>query len=125
MSRLFPKPYPEFEGLQIEQHRSAPSCRKLELVWQMNAAVWTLTLSNHKARDPDDPLEEIRRRPAELLLGPDLADKVWCSVKCDCNVCPLRSFIPQDILSEESHLSSGDSSLHYVPFQNDKLKFDD
>jgi len=41
----------------------------------MNAAVWTLTLSNHKARAPDHPLEEIRRQPAELLLGPDLADK--------------------------------------------------
>ena len=76
MSTLFPEPHPEFETLQIELLRSAPSCRKLEMVWQMNAAAGTLALSNLKARDPDDPPEKIRQRLAELLLGPDLAAKV-------------------------------------------------
>jgi hypothetical protein len=35
-----------------------------------------LALSGPRARYPDDPPEKIRRRLAELYLGPDLAVKV-------------------------------------------------
>ena len=77
MTRLFTDTHPEFEALQIELLRSAPSWRKLEMVWQMNAAVRTLALSGLRARYPDDPPEKIRRRLADILLGPDLAAKVY------------------------------------------------
>lgn len=77
MSKLFPDTHPEFEALQIELLRAASPWRKLEMVWQMNDAVRTLALSGLKARYPDDPPEKIRRRLAEILLGPDLAAKVY------------------------------------------------
>jgi hypothetical protein len=39
MYRLFPDTHPKFEKLQIELLRSAEPWRKLEMVWEMNAAV--------------------------------------------------------------------------------------
>jgi hypothetical protein len=80
MSRLFPKPHPEFEALQIELLRAAPPWRNMEIVGQMNAAVRGLAVSDLRVRYPEDPPEEIRWRLAELYLGPEQAAKVYGSL---------------------------------------------
>ncbi|MDX1436257.1 MAG: hypothetical protein R3335_05575 [Anaerolineales bacterium] len=77
MYRLFPDTDPKFEELQVELLQKAQPWRKLEMVWEMNAAVRTMLLSGLRSRHPDDPPEAIQRRLADLLLGPDTAQKVY------------------------------------------------
>ncbi len=81
MSRLFTDTHPKMEALQIELLRRAPPWRKLEMVWQLNAAVQALALSGLKARYPDDPPGKLRRRLADLLLGKELATRVYGSIE--------------------------------------------
>jgi hypothetical protein len=47
------------------------------MVTQLNHMVRTLALSGLKSRYPDDPPEKLRRRLADLILGADLACKVY------------------------------------------------
>jgi hypothetical protein len=77
MSALFPDTRPEAEKVQIELLRQAPVWRKLEMVGQINEAVRTMALSGLKWRYPDEPAELIQRRLADLLLGKELAEKVY------------------------------------------------
>jgi len=77
MSRVFADTHPEMEALQIKLLRQAPPWRKLEMVWQLNAAVQALALSGLKARYPDDSPEKLRRRLTDLLLGKELATRVY------------------------------------------------
>jgi hypothetical protein len=77
MSQLFPDTDPKFEELQIELLRQAPPWRKLEMVWEMNAAVRTMVLIGLRARHPSDSPEMIERRLADLLLGTEMAAKVY------------------------------------------------
>lgn len=77
MSKLFPDTSPEAERVQIELLRRAPPWRKLEMVGQLNEMVRTLALSGLRQRYPDASPEELRRRLADLLLGPELATRVY------------------------------------------------
>ena len=77
MNTLFPDTRPEAERVQIELLRQAPPWRKLHMVGQMNQTVRTLALSGLHQRHPQATLEELRRRLADLLLGPELAARVY------------------------------------------------
>ena len=77
MSALFPDTRPEAEQVLIDLLRQAPTWRKLEMVDQMNQAVRTLALSGLRQRYPRSTPEELRRRLADLLLGPELAARVY------------------------------------------------
>jgi hypothetical protein len=77
MARLFSDTDSKIEELQIDLLRRAPPWRKLEMVWQMNAAVRIMALSGLRARHPEDPPELIQRRLADLLLGSELAARVY------------------------------------------------
>jgi len=68
---------PEAERVQIELLRRAPAWRKLELVGEMNQTVRTLALSGLRRRYPEATSDELRRRLADLLLGPALAARVY------------------------------------------------
>ncbi len=74
---LFSDTRPEAERVLIELLRQAPPHRKLEMVAQMNETVRTLALSGLRQRYPQATPEELRRRLADLLLGPELAEKVY------------------------------------------------
>ena len=69
--------HPDIEAIQIALFRQATTARKLALVGELNQTVKTLALSGLKTRYPDDPPELLRRRLADLLLGPGLACKVF------------------------------------------------
>jgi len=73
---LFPDTSPEAEAVLIELLRQMPPWRKLYLVGQMNQTLRTLALSGLRARHPRATSQELRRRLADLLLGPDLAARV-------------------------------------------------
>jgi hypothetical protein len=77
MSTLFPDTHPEAEALLIRLLRQAPPWRKLEMVEQLNQSVKLLALSGLRQRYPQDDEECLRRRLADLLLGEELAFKVY------------------------------------------------
>jgi len=47
------------------------------MVGQLNQAVRRLALSGLRTRHPEATSQELRRRLADLLLGPDLAAQVY------------------------------------------------
>ncbi len=77
MSVLFPDTSPEAEKVLIDLLRKAPAWRKLEMVGQLNETVRTLALCGLRQRFPDATPEELKRRLADLLLGEELAARVY------------------------------------------------
>jgi hypothetical protein len=57
--------------------RRAPAWRKREMLGQMNEMVRTLAFSGLRQRYPQDTPDELRRRWADLILGPDLAARAY------------------------------------------------
>jgi len=68
---------PEIERLQIERLRQMPAWRKMALVAEMNRTVRALALAGLRQRHPDDSPRQRQRRLADLLLGPELAARVY------------------------------------------------
>lgn len=77
MIQLFSDTRPEAEAVLIELLRTAPAWRKLRMMNQLNASVRTLALSGLRQRHPQASPAELRRRLADLLLGPELANQVY------------------------------------------------
>jgi len=77
MSSLFSDTHPKMEALQIQLWRQASPTRKMEMVAQLNAAVQTLAIAGLRSRFPTANETELRRRLAKLLLGEELANKVY------------------------------------------------
>ena len=69
--------HPDIERLQIERLREMPAWRKLELTAEMGRAVRTLALAGLRQRYPDDTPAQRRRRLADLMLGPEVAARVY------------------------------------------------
>jgi hypothetical protein len=65
------------ERVQIELMRQAPPWRKLYLLGQLNQTVKLMALSGLRQRHPQATEEELRRRLADLLLGVELAARVY------------------------------------------------
>ena len=74
---LFPDTRPEAEAVLIELLRQAPPWRKVHMVAQMNQTVRTLALTGLRRRHPHATSQELRRRLADMLLGPELAAQVY------------------------------------------------
>ena len=68
---------PEVAALQRNLLRQAAPARKLAMLGQMYLTVKTLALSGLRSRYPEDSPEMLRRRLADLLLGPALALLVY------------------------------------------------
>ena len=68
---------PEVEEIYLEMLRKVSPARRLALVGEMNETIKILAMSGLKSRFPDDSPEMLRRRLADLLLGPELARRVY------------------------------------------------
>ena len=77
MTRLFPATSPEAEAVLLEGLRRLPPWRKLEMVGQLNQTMRQLLLIGLRQRYPEASPQELRRRLADLLLGPELAARVY------------------------------------------------
>jgi len=77
MSPLSSDTHPEIEHLQIERLRQMPPWRKMMLMAEMSQTVRTLALAGLRQRYPDDTPTQHRRRLADLMLGPELAARVY------------------------------------------------
>jgi len=77
MSALFPDTHPKMEALQIELWRQASPTRKMQMLAQLNQSARTLALTGLRSQYPQASEEELFRRLAGLLLGEELACKVY------------------------------------------------
>jgi hypothetical protein len=77
MSTLSSDTHPKVEALQIQFWRQASPTRKMQLLAQLNASARTIAMAGLRARYPQAGEAELRRRLAGLLLGEELARKVY------------------------------------------------
>jgi hypothetical protein len=77
MGALYSDTHPKMEALQIELWRQASPTRKMQMLAQLNASARTLALTGLRSRYPHASEAELRRRLADLLLGEELARKVY------------------------------------------------
>ena len=77
MTALYTDTRPEAERVQIELLRRAPAWRKLQMVDQLNQSARTLALCGLRQRYPRATSVELRRRLADLVLGAELAARVY------------------------------------------------
>lgn len=68
---------PEAEVVLVRLWRETPGWRKWELMEQLNRTARELALAGLRRRHPAATPEELRRRLADLLLGPELAAQVY------------------------------------------------
>ena len=77
MSVLSSDTHPKMEALQIEFIRRMPAWKKFAVVDGLNETVKTLAMSGIKQRHPGATPQQIQRMLAELMLGKELAGKVY------------------------------------------------
>lgn len=77
MAALFSDTHPKIEALQIQLWRRASPTRKMNMLAQLNASARMLALAGLRAQYPQASEAELRRRLAGLLLGEELARKVY------------------------------------------------
>lgn len=77
MSKLFPDTHPKMEALQIELLRSASPTRKMQMLTQLNQSARLLAMTGLRSQFPQSSETELRRRLAGLLLGEEIACKVY------------------------------------------------
>jgi len=68
---------PEVEAIQFAFYRSAPVWKKMELASQLNQMARTLALSGLRQRHPAATDAQLQRYLADMLLGPELAARVY------------------------------------------------
>ena len=77
MSALYSDTHPKMERMQIEFIRRMPAWKKFSIVDGLNETVKTLAIAGLKQRNPQAKPEEIHRMLAELMLGQELAKRVY------------------------------------------------
>ena len=68
---------PEAEALQFELCRRMPAWRKIELVDDAIRTSRHLAMMGLQSRHPGEPLTKLRRRLAGLVLGEEIAARVY------------------------------------------------
>lgn len=77
MSALFSDTHPKMEALQIELWRGASPTRKMQMLAQVNQSVRILALAGIRSQYPQAGEIELQRRLAGLLLGEEIACRVY------------------------------------------------
>ena len=77
MSVLYSDTHPKMEALQIQLWRQASPTRKMNMLAQLNASARLLAMAGLRSRFPDANEAELRFKLAGLLLGEELALKVY------------------------------------------------
>jgi hypothetical protein len=77
MTALYSDTHPKIEQMQIELIRRMPPWRKMRMVDGLNEAVKNLAITGIRQRHPNATAEQIHRMLADLMLGEELARKVY------------------------------------------------
>ena len=72
---------PKMEALQVRLLRDAPAWRKMEILAGLNRSARVIVMAGLQQRFPRAGETELRRHLADLLLGQDLARKVYGEVE--------------------------------------------
>jgi len=81
MTALYSDTHPKMEALQIELIRRMPAWKKISIMDGLNETVKTIAISGIKQRHPNAAPAQIQRMLAELMLGAELAQKVYGHAK--------------------------------------------
>ncbi len=68
---------PAVEAVQFKLYREAPAWKKWRAVCSLNATARTLATSGLRRRYPEATPEMLRRLLADIMLGPELAERVY------------------------------------------------
>jgi hypothetical protein len=77
MTALYSDTQPQMEALQIQLWRQADPTDKMNMLAQLNSSARLLALTGLRSRYPQADEAELRRKLAALILGEDLARKVY------------------------------------------------
>ncbi len=77
MSRLFADTDPEAEAILLRRMREMTLAQKMEVVRGLNRMARTLALAGLRQRHPEGTEAQIERRLMDLILGEELAAKVY------------------------------------------------
>jgi hypothetical protein len=77
MTALYSDTHPKMEALQIQLWRQADPTHKMNMVAQLNSSARLLALTGLRSQYPQADEAELRRKLANLILGEDLARKVY------------------------------------------------
>lgn len=77
MPALSPDTHPRMEALQIQLWRGASPTRKMNMLAQLNSSARMLALTGLRSQYPQASQAVLRRKLADLLLGEELARKVY------------------------------------------------
>ncbi len=77
MATLYRDTHPKIEALQIDLIRDMPPWKKLAIVDSLNETVRTLAISGIRQRHPQATPDQVRRMLAEMVLGVEIANKVY------------------------------------------------
>ena len=77
MSVLSSDTHPKMEALQIQVIRRMSAWKKISIVDDLNETVKAIAVSGIRQRHPNATPQEIRRMLAGLMLGEELARKVY------------------------------------------------
>jgi hypothetical protein len=77
MSALSSDTHPKMEALQIQLWRQASPTRKMHMLAQLNESVRIVALAGLRSRYPNADKAELRRRLAGLILGEEVARRVY------------------------------------------------
>jgi predicted component of type VI protein secretion system len=81
MTALSSDTHPKMEALQIQLWRQASPTRKMQMLAHLNASARMLAMTGLRSQYPEASAEELRRRLAGLLLGEELARKVYGEIR--------------------------------------------
>lgn len=73
------------EEIQLKFYREAPAWRKLEMAGDLTRGALVLAESGIKSRYPSSSPLQLRRRLADILLGPELANRVYGKLEEVCD----------------------------------------
>ena len=77
MTALYSDTHPKMEALQIRLWQQASPTKKMNMLAQLNASARMLALTGLRSQYPQATEAELRRKLAGLLLGEELAHKVF------------------------------------------------
>lgn len=77
MTALYSDTNPKMEDLQIQLWRQSSPTQKMNMLAQLNAAARLLALTGLRSQYPQATEMETRRKLADLLLGEELAARVY------------------------------------------------
>lgn len=77
MTALYSDTHPKMEALQIQLWRQASPTRKMNMLAQLNQSARALALTGLRAQYPQASEAELHFKLAGLLLGDEIAQKVY------------------------------------------------